>query len=195
MSRKRKTAFLALMAIWFSVIASFCAYKEIILRFGHSVMLEVMPFDPRDLFRGDYVNLRYDINVADKDRKILDYRGGVSSYNITGGETVYVMLVKDGKFYKGGDIRLKKPVKGLFIKGKAETAPHPEFDDGREFFISYGIENYFVPEGRGAEIGRAAMNGKLSARIRLGPDGDAVIEAVYINGKKADFKNKNEKND
>ena len=147
MSRKRKTAFLALMAIWFSVIASYSAYKEIILRFGHSVMLETMPFDPVDLFRGDYVNLRYDINVANKNQKILDYRGGVSSYNITGGETVYVMLVKDGKFYKGGDIRLKKPEKG-----------------------------------------------KLSVQIRLGPDGEAVIEAIYIDGKKADFKNKNEKN-
>lgn len=194
MSRKRKTAFLALMAIWFSVIASYSAYKEIILRFGHSVMLETMPFDPVDLFRGDYVNLRYDINVANKNQKILDYRGGVSSYNITGGETVYVMLVKDGKFYKGGDIRLKKPEKGLFIKGKAETAPHPEFNAGSEFFIFYGIENYFVPEGRGPEIEYAAMRGKLSVQIRLGPDGEAVIEAIYIDGKKTDFKNKNEKN-
>lgn len=194
MNRKRKTAFFILMAVWLLIIASYTVYKEYILHFGYSVMLKVRPVDPRDLFRGDYVILDYDINFPQKDQRIFNYYGRETEKDaiIKDGDTVYVMLIKDGQYYTGGDIyHLQRPEKGLFIKGRARTGK--SWDSAYNFIIIYGIENYFVPEGQGREIERIINRDRVSAKVMLSPYGDAAVKNLYIDDKKVDFKNKDEK--
>jgi uncharacterized membrane-anchored protein len=165
----RRKSFLILMAVWSALILSYCAYKESVLRFGNTAVLEIIPSDPRDIFRGDYIILDYKISRA-------------GNGNISAGDVVYVPLIKDGNFHKAGDISFTKPKSGLFIKGtvRGQTG-NPA--------IEYGIENYFVPEGKGRELERIRNSGSLSAVIKIDPYGNAAIKDLYINGKKADFKN------
>lgn len=189
MTKNKKIAFFILMAVWFLGIASYTAYKEYWLNFGTSVMLKVNPVDPRDLFRGDYVILDYVISRQQRDQKFIDYNGEVhESMKVNSGNTVYVMLVKDGSFYKGGNIYAKKPKKGLFIKGSVGK----RFNFSSNFTIVYGIENYYVPEGEGLKLEKERNRNRLSAKIMLDLDGNASIKNLYIDNKKVDFKNKDE---
>ncbi|MCL2145288.1 MAG: GDYXXLXY domain-containing protein [Endomicrobia bacterium] len=180
----RKKYFLLLLSAWFLMIGSYTVYKESLLRYGKEVMLRVIPVDPRDLFRGDYVILSYEISSISGEQKIFgSYGEDAEEEKIYYGETVYVALIEDGEYYKGGNIYKSRPKRGLFIKGKI-----------RDGAIVYGIENFFVPEGEGKIIEDARNRNKVSAKVFINSYGSALVKELYIDGKKAVFKNKNEEN-
>ena len=60
-----------------------------ILRSGQEVRLEVVPVDPRDLFRGDYVVLDYRIGT-------VDFPKDAMTTPFTRGQQVFVTLRPDG---------------------------------------------------------------------------------------------------
>jgi len=181
----RKNLFLILLAAWFLMISSYVAYKEYLLNFGTEIMLRTVPVDPRDLFRGDYVILNYEISEISENQKIInEYGGYVDEENLYNRQTVYVTLIKDGDYYIGGDIYTERPPKGLFIKGLIDKYPRPA--------IIYGIENFFVPEDEGKEIEHARNINRVSAKIAVNAYGHASIKELYIDGKKVVFKHKNE---
>ncbi|MDR1942304.1 MAG: GDYXXLXY domain-containing protein [Endomicrobium sp.] len=183
----RKKAFFILMALWFCLIAFYTGYKEYNLKFGRSVMLRVIPVDPRDLFRGDYIELDYEISrIKAGQRIIAPYGGYLEEQMLRDGQTIYVELIKDGKYYKSGNLYLDRPKNGLFIKGKIERG-FSGFSQS-DFTIIYGIENYFLPEDAGREIELERDMNKVTAEITINSYGNASIKHIYINDKKAEFK-------
>lgn len=192
----RKKYFLILLSAWFLMIGSYTAFKEYSLHFGKEVMLRVVPVDPRDLFRGDYVILSYGISVISADQRVFYSYGDTYQDSVYTGNTLYITLIKDGDYYKGGNIYKTKPEEGLFIKGTAESGRRSYSDDeinNTGVRISYGIENFFVPEGEGKAIESERNQNKVAVKAVINSYGNASIKELYINGKKVDFKNKNEK--
>lgn len=188
---KRKPAFIILMCVWFLLIASYVAYKEYSLNFGKTVFLKVMPIDPRDLFRGDYVILDYEISQINEHQKILgSYGGYIEQESLKNGETVYVKLEKDGSVYKAGDIYKDTPKKGIFIKGKVTKKQRFFGLNNSNFTIIYGIENFFVPEGEGLYIEEQREINNLYAEIKINSYGNATIKNLYIENKKVEFNKK-----
>ena len=49
-------------AVQTGVLASMVVDRTLLLRNGREIVLPVIPVDPRDLFRGDYVRLGYEIS-------------------------------------------------------------------------------------------------------------------------------------
>jgi len=166
----RRKSFLILMAVWVALIFSYCAYKEYVLYYGNTAVLEIVPVDPRDLFRGDYVILDYKISRVENEMLSI-------------GDVVYVSLVKDGDFHVAERVSFARPKEGLFIKGTVSE------NNGKNFTIIYGIENYFVPEDKGRELENARDLKTLSVIVKIDSYGNASIKDLYVNGKKADFKN------
>lgn len=146
---------------------------------GKVITLEVIPVDPTDMFRGDYVILSYKISRLD-----LSKLGGDDDFNAD--DSVRVLLAQsDGAWsavsvHKGqvkaaeSQILMRGKVRSLL--GKTETAPG-------EIDIDYGIESFFVPQGTGKAIEDERQAGKVTADIALGSDGQAVIKALKIDGK------------
>ena len=127
-----------------------------------TVLLRVVPVDPRDLMRGDYVILGYEIG-----------RDVPSSFEP--GETVYVELLPeaDGRHYRGGDTLRDRPSSGRFIRGTVDGSRR----------VVFGIVSYFVQEGKGKEYERAILDRRLSARVAIADDGQAALRAlVYDEG-------------
>ena len=56
---------LIVVAIQFLALLSVAVKREWIHSYGETVFLRTAPVDPRDLFRGDYVQLQYDIAFPD----------------------------------------------------------------------------------------------------------------------------------
>ena len=142
-----------------SMVAS--ALKPRLASASRTVLLRVIPVDPRDLFRGDYVILSYEIS-----RMPVAGAGPSAS-----GQPVFVTLAPepDNRHYRGVSASLT-PGALPYIRGTLSEA-------GR---ITFGIESYFVPEGQGKPYEAAAVSRKLSAEILLAPDGQAALKSLVI---------------
>jgi uncharacterized membrane-anchored protein len=160
-----------------AVLVGMILLRMVLLTTGETLLLRVVPVDPRDIFRGDYVILNYNFTrVFDKEIVGL---GKVSYDNRRewAGRTVYVELLPepDGKHWQGGDIHLAPPDHGKYIRGTIS-----EYED-----IQCGIDAYYVQEGEGMKYDQAARDRKLSAEIALASDGQAGLRALHIDDEAA----------
>lgn len=201
MNNKVRIAFIAIVVVQVVFLIGMIGMKQWNLTHGEKILLKVVPVDPRDIFRGDYVILNYDglsrINTAS-----VAVEENTYFYPNT---KVIVKLQKQDKYWiaksieQKGDWRskLKKDNSNeLFIKGDVVQAigmgRNPNYYTGNMFLtIEYGIENYFVPEGEGKEIEKAARDGTLSVEVSVDrSSGEAIISKLYINDQPIEFKRK-----
>lgn len=181
-----KLIFIAIVVFWLLILGGFLVMKEYVLQTGESVYLKTVPVDPRDLFRGDYVTLSYEIST-------LSARDGVIfSGNFYQGATVYVSLDRVDGVDTASSVAVEKPSSGTFIKGVIKNIKYEQsiiLNDGKfesnsdgqspqvdTLMIDYGIESYFVPEGEGQELQRAS--GSLLVEVKVDKNGNAVIQSV-----------------
>ncbi len=162
----KKKLFIGIAIFWLIIIVGFIAIKEYTLQTGEEVILKTRPVDPRDLFRGDYLVLNYDI-------------GNVDVSDFDKGDTVYVGLQVDEGGYAHAAGVYKNPPEGLFIKGIVRR---------RDFFlrsnIKFGIESCFIPEGKGEAIERSRS---LEGKVVIDKSGNAVLKAVLVDGEEISF--------
>jgi uncharacterized membrane-anchored protein len=133
-----------------------------------TVLLRVVPVDPRDLMRGDYVTLGYDISRVPPG----GVRGLAGPTRSSRGETVYVALVPeaDGRHYRGDSVSTTPPASGRFIRGTLT-----EWGG-----VVFGIESYYVQEGKGHDYEAAVLQRRLSAEVALAPDGRASLRGLVF---------------
>ncbi|WP_439496894.1 GDYXXLXY domain-containing protein [Bosea sp. (in: a-proteobacteria)] len=158
-----------------------------ILRSGSEVRLRTAPVDPRDLFRGDYVILSYDIST-------LDLNGLQGDREFSRGEQVQVQLAPDPEGFARpvGIYRTRPTGSGdVFIDGRIiSTGACPRAEDGRidcsrdrnGVRIAYGLESYFVPQGSGLAIERTERK-RIEVVAAVAPSGQPAIKRLLIDGK------------
>ncbi|AWL92923.1 putative membrane-anchored protein [Bradyrhizobium ottawaense] len=151
-----------------------------ILREGTEVTLQTQPVDPRDLLRGDYVVLRYDISQLPAGAlagKTADARNPV----------VFVKLAPnaDGVYAAVSVHAEPVPVTApeVLIRGRVS---HSCGSNVRTFCdrltIKYGLESYFVPEGEGGKLEQARNQQKLRIVAAVLPSGRAAIKRLLLDG-------------
>ena len=138
-------------------LVSLYAYHLHIEKTGKTYLLRAEPLDPRDLLSGDYVALRYTIST-------LPDRFPISGLNMP----AYVTLQPAGTVWEIADVNEAPPTGNVpYLKGRASGGQ-----------ISYGIERYYVPEGKGQHVPR-----DLYAEIVIKPGGTAQLKKLYCDGK------------
>ena len=129
---------------------------------GTSILVRTVPVDPRDLLRGQFIRLSYEFS---------DTRFQSRLANLNRGITVWVTLRQVGDFHKPVDLKLQKPSvlasDAVGLRGVTDRY-------GR---LTFGIEQYFVPEGTETPNQR-----DITVRLRVADDGSARIETVYVKG-------------
>ncbi|MBI1620478.1 GDYXXLXY domain-containing protein [Aquamicrobium zhengzhouense] len=149
-----------------------------ILRDGSEIVLSVEPVDPRDLLRGDYVTLAY--NISDIPLELFsDLANGGS----TVAETVYVRLRPGGEGIwapiaasVGAPLSNPPLADEVDIRGHARVNVHSRQETVR---VRYGIERYYVPEGEGREIERNLGLGSFTVRVAVAADGASQIKSLH----------------
>ncbi len=173
----KRTLILLAVLFQFIVLAAMAAEREWITRRGATLYLRTAPVDPRDLFRGDFVRLSYDISVVPLDR----LRGGLTEDPYDRGREVYAVLERGPRGL--GRVRYvtdTEPDVPLFIRGRLADDWRIR-NAGRAVRIKYGIETYFVEQGKGIEMerrrgGRNEVQIPLEMSVAVGPDGTAVLK-------------------
>jgi uncharacterized membrane-anchored protein len=161
--------------------------RAAILRNGQEARLEVVPVDPRDLFRGDYVVLDYRIGTVDMPKD------GTTPF--TRGQQVFVTLRTDANnMSRAVAISAGRPaVTGddIVISGVVTSPSTCMLNDAgardcklgsRAVGVRYGLESYFVPQGEGRKIEQTAT-GRLEVVAAVAPSGQAAIKRLLIDGK------------
>jgi uncharacterized membrane-anchored protein len=167
---------LAQIGFLFSIIAG----RASILRDGQTVLLDVEPVDPRDLLRGDYVVLGYNISLISTDIIASAVEDEDQSREAA---TIYVRLRADenGVFQPIAaryDAIPEQPLgQGeVDIRG---TTHRWWVDDTKMVAVNYGIERFYVPEGEGREIERDMSIRPFQMQVAVADDGAAQIKAFY----------------
>ena len=139
------------------------------------VRFEVIPVDPRDMMRGEYIILGYEFSRLPADVELLDER--IKSYKTNTDFNqksidVYVTLKFNLKedVYKGIFFGSTPPTKGRYLRGKLISNNRIEF----------GIESFYLQEGKGRIYEQAIREKKLIAEVYLAPDGSAQMKQVHI---------------
>jgi uncharacterized membrane-anchored protein len=83
----RKTFIVLTVLLQVLVLAYMAGEREHILRYGRIINLRTAPIDPRDLFRGDFVRLNYEISRISAQELPTDEFSRIEK-----GEKVYVSL-------------------------------------------------------------------------------------------------------
>jgi uncharacterized membrane-anchored protein len=165
MKARPKLVFLGIVLFQLLILLGLVSFNEAILAFGKTVVLQTAPVDPRDIFRGDYVVLRYEISTL-SDIPMLR--------TVKEGDKAYVRLEQRGDVWEATEIsKVPREEWAVFISGKVTRV--------RDIRITmeYGIEAYFVPEGEGREIERAQ---DIKVRVSLDRSGKATIKGLIIDG-------------
>lgn len=153
--------------------------RAMLLSNGKEISLSVVPVDPRDLFRGEFVVLSYEISRLNK----VDLAGD-SDFAI--GDPVYVMLEPDGDSWQASAIYREEPANGLFLRGTV-VFRRGELEDCNHIrckilTVDYGLEKFFVPQGHGRELEALRNDQKMSVVASVGEDGRSALKRLLIDG-------------
>ena len=158
-----------------------------ILRGGQEVRLEVVPVDPRDLFRGDYVILDYRISSIDlpKDSKSEFNRGQkvfVTLRPEANGKAKAVAISSERPAVSGADIVIQGTVTAPSVCPFNAAGLRVCEPGIRAVMVKYGLESYFVPQGEGKKI-ETTEKARLEVVAAVTPSGQSAIKRLLIDGK------------
>jgi uncharacterized membrane-anchored protein len=158
--------------------------KDHLLKIGREITMPVQPLDPRDVFRGDYVTLGYDISTLTKAKAPTAKLDGLLR-----GSTAFVTLTPQpaGGWSVSGvseDFPAQVPASDVVLKGRVKSAWARADGSEKTLNVRYGIETYFVPEGTGRDLESKVREHKIEAIVAVGADGTAAIKGLVVDGER-----------
>jgi uncharacterized membrane-anchored protein len=163
---------------------------------GQGAILRVVPVDPRDMFRGEYVRLSTPASTLHVDPEGRAQRGGAvtvrpvgdwwpegyqdSSSRALRGRVVYVQLERgaDGVEYRPVTISRSAVRGALNLKGRVQW-----HSDARTLRVDYGIDRFFMQEGTAKPVEEAVRGGRVvQMDVAIARNGRARIRNLVIDG-------------
>lgn len=163
-----------------AILVLMVADRVRILREGREVTLQTRPVDPRDLLRGDYVVLGYDISQ-------LPAGALAGQPTAERNPVMFVKLAPDANgLYQAVSVHAEPVtvtapevlIRGRVVYSCGSTSR--TFCDKLQ--IRYGLESYFVPEGEGKKLEQARNQQKLRVVAAVLPSGRAAIKRLLLDG-------------
>lgn len=153
--------------------------REYIVQTGEFIRVQTAPIDPRDLFRGDFVRLDFDFSALPA--RLLEPH--LIDQKLKKGQVLYVILKKDSRgLVKAGSVSDAKPDgDALFIRGRLLRDWVKNKYNASTLAIKYGIEQYFVEQGKGIDIEnrrgrRNELQTPMIMQVALSDSGTAIIK-------------------
>jgi len=167
---RERSLLLGAVAFQLVVLVGMIAIKAAPLVTGDVVLLRVVPVDPRDMFRGQYVTLSYEFSRTPPGG-IVGLSG--ADFRVSQGQTVYAWVVPeaDGLHWRAEQLSTQPPPAGKkYLRGTIGQWGRPEF----------GIESFYVQEGNGLQYEQAVRQRRLSAEVAVAPNGQATLRSLKI---------------
>jgi uncharacterized membrane-anchored protein len=161
---------LALQSAW---ILATTFVQERALATGKTILLETRLVDPRDLLRGDYLILNYEI--SDVPAKLF---APPVEKDMPAGTKIFVALAPGTNNFhevvRASTQELAPAANEIVLRGQSEWN---RWDRTNSVHITYGIERFYVAEGTGNPTG------KLTAQAVVPVSGRASLKQIFVDGK------------
>ena len=179
-SRNKILLSLVTLALAHTAVLAYMVVDRVrLLKSGREITLPIVPVDPRDLFRGEYVRLGYAVGTVPV--RLLE--GPAPREN----EAFYVVLEKkpDG-VWQSVKVTSSMPQETspdrIVLKARAAYAWPASGSADASVRVRYGIESYFVPEGQGRKLEALAREKKLATLVAVDARGNAAIKGLIVDG-------------
>jgi len=129
--------FIIIVCLQVLLLFGIIAYREYWIATGDKVVLKTTPVDPRDIFRGDYVNLTYEITNL-----LLDSQSQKPDF--LPGQPIYVNFdtAADGTSF-AASVSKERQASGQFIQGRVRHE-YSESKWGLTFQDDSGLKREFI---------------------------------------------------
>ena len=155
----KKRTFLLAVLIPLLILLAMTIKPQTTVLFGQQILLETKAFDPTDLFRGDYVAVRFVISDIPKSKVSLPM-DKVSNKNL------YVSLKQEGKYYVVDQVSETKPQQGVYLKGKFQDTYNPNGEVDK-FSVDYSLDKYFLEQGSGKDLEQKSRSGGVIVTVKV----------------------------
>lgn len=177
---RRSRWFWAAVALQVLVLLGMTGMRAYTLATGTRVLLKTLPVDPRDLFRGDYVRLRYEIS------RLPVGQVQAAGHELRRGDVVWVLLAPGQPHWQAVAAGPRRPEPGprqVAVQGRVQY--REDGPEGQYLHVEYGIESFFVPEGEGRRLERPEI--QLDVEAAVDRFGRAAIARVFADGNEVRF--------
>ncbi|MFT4184754.1 MAG: GDYXXLXY domain-containing protein [Rhizobium sp.] len=185
LARRLWLAAIIVAALQTAVLAYMVGERAWGLRSGVEILLKTAPVDPRDLLRGDYVTLNYDISRVPFSTMVegppkMSQSAAILSVRLKKQGDGYWGIVESsfGKLEPKPDTVVLKSLPVDYVFYGDATDPSQAIVG-----VTYGIERYYVPEGQGHDIENARNDNRVAIAARVSSDGVAHIRSLLLDGK------------
>ena len=184
-SRKWLLAGVAVAAVQTAAIGWMVWGRIQLLRTGREIVMPVIPVDPRSLFRGDYVILSYEAQRVPSGLIPIElYSKRPASFYVTLSKTADTWAPIAVSATLGQPAGDQIVLQARTQRGYWPARPdEPNSKAGPVMLVRYGIESYFVPEGKGLALEAVAREKKLAAVVAVDAKGNAAIKGLMIDGR------------
>jgi len=166
----RKKEYLVLPVLIILLLVQLLPYV-LTIQFGETVILKAELYDPRDVFRGDYIALNFE-----QERVVLDsIELSVTKLQSLYDEKLYATIVKREGDWVVVDLSEEKPEKGVFIDC---TIDYIEEHAGL-LHLDFGVERYYIEANTGKALEEAGQEDLLMAQMKVWR-GDMVMTDLII---------------
>ena len=170
--------FAAAFAVQAGLLGYMLVARASLLANGTEIRLPVIPVDPRDFLRGDYVILSYPMSTL----KPAELAG---DDDFGWGDTVFVELAQDGAIWKPVALHKQKPEGATSIFGTITNVSRPDNCTEPACAIlnaDYNLEKFFVPEGEGRALETLRNDQRVEVDAVLSESGRAMLKRLRVDG-------------
>lgn len=172
------------------LLAGMGIWRQSILWRGREVVLEARPTAMWDPIRGDYILLDY--SVGRLPISLLPDPGSITKHDLKLGDTLFVQLEQDGRFWRAMHATSTKPDGSCFLKGRVESIEFDQAGKPSVVHMKYGIEAWLASgsESSRLESAKRSSHPIMAATVSVTPDGLAVLSRARVAATTAQYRNK-----
>lgn len=145
--------------------------------FGQEIYLQTRIYDPRDIFRGDYIHLAYEISEISTDKVDEELKKILKENRYDENQKIYIALSLEEKYHQVEKVTLTPPKEGVYLK--AEGAYIRRREDST-MVVNYPWDKYYIPENTGKALEEKMRHNESYARIKV-LNGYGVLMELIIN--------------
>lgn len=162
------------------ILIAFASTYFVTYSAGESMYLKTVPYDPTDLFRGDYVTLQYeieslDLDIVDPELYSLTRESQFEYYNVNERD-VYIWYENNSGYIEATRVSADKPSQGSYIKAELmyiadQQMQRPDTDDVADdkdytAFLDIGLDRFYLQQGTGKALEEMSLKGELMVEAK-----------------------------
>jgi uncharacterized membrane-anchored protein len=177
---------LGLLALSTAFLALMVAQEQMRRQMGTEIVLRARPVDPRDLLRGAYVTLAYDVERV----RLPDLPTPADPSGWKAGDQLFLGLAEENGAWKPVSLGREKPATGPAIRALYRsredyadvTAPGANMPV--DILIDIGADHYYADETTAKALEKDIRENGLDIILAVGGDGGLSIKGLVLNGQK-----------